>query len=255
MVEIFISDYYEVLGLTSAATTDELKAAYINLGEYLSFILYICVLYEILLALLHHPDSAHKKDIQNIVHEDEFIKINEAWSILSKPELKTYYDSMRLNHFGSRKGFHDMSESVSSGDSTAIADVYHAQKVNFATNVQFRASSNWRELQDKYKTEKWQNMTLNQRKVSYLGSNFHMNLFFVLGQPSETNYQRTWFIDWNYYSFCILWCRSLWIDKEFVNCLLRLFCVFCVQIVLSGPLGLYLYVVICCFDLRHKTCS
>ncbi len=112
----------------------------------------------------HHPDSAHSKDISNKIHEEEFIKINEAWSILSKPELKTYYDSMRLNHFGRKQGFHEMTESTDG--STAIADVYHAQKVNFATNVQPRASSNWRELQDKYKTEKWQNLSLNQRKVS-----------------------------------------------------------------------------------------
>ena len=122
--------------------------------------------------MLHHPDSAHDKEINSKIHEQEFIKINEAWSILSKPELKTYYDSMRFSQFGYKSPMHFDISSSSGVDSTEIADVYHAQKTNFANNVQPRASSNWRELQDKYKTEKWQNMSLGQRKVRTLSPNF-----------------------------------------------------------------------------------
>lgn len=70
-------DYYEVLGVSSLATDQELKSAYRKL------------------ALQYHPDcnSGSKKA------EEKFKEINEAYAVLSSPESRRRYD--RFGHVGS----------------------------------------------------------------------------------------------------------------------------------------------------------
>ena len=141
-------DYYQALGLNSEATLEELKAAYINL------------------ALLYHPDTASANSTaKHINKEDEFIKISEAWSVLSKPDLKSQYDSLRRIHLNKTGRYGLTTSGIDSEISTEISQGFNTQKMNFS-KVQARAASNWEDLQDKYKTEKWQNMPLHERKVS-----------------------------------------------------------------------------------------
>lgn len=50
-----------------------------------------------------------------------------------------------------------------------IDGAFNVQKANY-TNVKYQASSNWRDLQSKYKTEKWHNMSLDTKKALRRGS-------------------------------------------------------------------------------------
>lgn len=68
-------DYYEVLGVSKNATTDELKKAYRKL------------------ALQYHPDKGGGKE-----NEAKFKEINEAYSVLSDPEKRKAYD--QFGHSG-----------------------------------------------------------------------------------------------------------------------------------------------------------
>lgn len=50
-----------------------------------------------------------------------------------------------------------------------IDGAFNVQKANYA-NVKYQASSNWRDLQSKYKTEKWHNMPLENKKALRRGN-------------------------------------------------------------------------------------
>lgn len=132
------TDYYGVLGLTSLATADEIKNAHVTL------------------ALKHHPDLSKQDD-----GGKRFLAISEAWSVLGKPERRQNYDLARIRAIGG-----NVSISMNGNDmnSSEISDGFNTQKSNFNTAVQYKASSNWRELQDKYKTESWQSMSLSEKK-------------------------------------------------------------------------------------------
>lgn len=91
---------------------------------------------------------------------EKFRDISEAWSILSRPDLRQRYDSERLKNFGSAIG----NINRATQQNIEMFDSYNTQKNNFK-HVQKMASSNWREIQDKYKTEKWQQLSLKEKKV------------------------------------------------------------------------------------------
>lgn len=148
--DLLFLDYYQALGLTPSATLEELKASYLNLAR------------------LHHPDTAPTDGKSAKDLEAEFVKISNAWGILSKPELKSQYDSLRSIYLARTMGFSHGIPSSTNADSSAISEGFNTQRINYATKVQSRASSNWMDLQDKYKTEKWQNLTLDQRKVAIM---------------------------------------------------------------------------------------
>lgn len=67
-------DYYKVLGLTRDADELQIKSAYRKMVK------------------LHHPDKAHKQGITKEVAEKKMATINEAYEVLSDPELKQRYD-------------------------------------------------------------------------------------------------------------------------------------------------------------------
>ncbi|KAJ1404497.1 DnaJ domain-containing protein [Ochromonadaceae sp. CCMP2298] len=132
-------DYYNDLGVTVDATAEELKTAYIQL------------------ALIHHPDRAEDESEES----ETFIKISEAWSILSRPEVRTRYDQLRgrflgLSSFGGQVTLTHEHMEINPG--------YNTQKDNFV-RVQAKASSNWQEIRSKYKNENWQKLPLSERKM------------------------------------------------------------------------------------------
>jgi DnaJ family protein C protein 3 len=67
-------DYYKVLGLTRDADEVQIKGAYRKMVK------------------LHHPDKAHKLGITKEDAERKMAQVNEAYEVLSDPELKQRYD-------------------------------------------------------------------------------------------------------------------------------------------------------------------
>lgn len=65
-------NYYEILGVSTSSSIDEIKIAFRKL------------------ALLYHPDK-------NPETKDFFVKILQAYEVLSNPELRKKYDSGLLN--------------------------------------------------------------------------------------------------------------------------------------------------------------
>ena len=86
-------DYYEVLGVSTTATDDEIKKAYRKL------------------ALMYHPDRNHG----NPDSEEKFKEINEAFQVLGDPEKRVHFDhygaadaSGSFFDFGFNKPFEDI---------------------------------------------------------------------------------------------------------------------------------------------------
>jgi len=67
-------DYYKVLGLTRDADELQIKAAYRKMMK------------------VYHPDKAHKLGIGKEEAEKKMASINEAYEVLSDPELKQRFD-------------------------------------------------------------------------------------------------------------------------------------------------------------------
>lgn len=68
-------DYYKTLGLTKAATQDDIKKAYRSLAKQ------------------HHPD----KNKGDKVSEAKFKEISEAYNVLSDPQKRQHYDNLGKN--------------------------------------------------------------------------------------------------------------------------------------------------------------
>ncbi|RYG68397.1 hypothetical protein EON64_05270 [archaeon] len=134
-------------------------------------LLYTCILSLIdasfnTIALKYHPDTSNTKNAtEEMAKKEEFIKISEAWSVLSKPELKSQYDTRRKEYLIRNGGSAAAAVSSSSNVAAEIHQAFHVQRANYA-KVQYNASSNWQELQEKYRTEKWQKMPLKDKKAS-----------------------------------------------------------------------------------------
>ena len=67
-------DYYKALGLPRDADDLQIKAAYRRMVK------------------LHHPDKAHKQGISKEDAEKKMASINEAYEVLSDPQLKARFD-------------------------------------------------------------------------------------------------------------------------------------------------------------------
>jgi DnaJ homolog subfamily C member 3 len=67
-------DYYKVLGLMRDTDEVQIKAAYRKMVK------------------LHHPDKAHKLGITKEEAEKKMASVNEAYEVLSDPELKARFD-------------------------------------------------------------------------------------------------------------------------------------------------------------------
>ena len=67
-------DYYKVLGLPRGADELQIKAAYRKMVK------------------IHHPDKAHMQGITKEDAEKKMAAVNEAYEVLSDPELRQRYD-------------------------------------------------------------------------------------------------------------------------------------------------------------------
>ena len=149
-------NYYNVLGVSPTSSTEEIKASHIRL------------------ALKHHPDTnANQSQLSNATPSkthSSFVEISEAWSVLSRPDVKAEYDRQRARLYGTSiynnsDGNHTINNNGTISTTQSGAPMYTAQKENHYSNTLKHASSNWRDLTDKYKTEKWQNLHINERKL------------------------------------------------------------------------------------------
>ena len=68
-------DYYKILGVDRSAGEREIKKAYRNSVK------------------IHHPDKAHAQGIPKVEAEKKMAAINEAYEVLSDPELKQRFDN------------------------------------------------------------------------------------------------------------------------------------------------------------------
>ena len=67
-------DYYKVLGVSRDADELQIKSAYRKMVK------------------IHHPDKAHMQGITKEDAEKKMASINEAYEVLSDPELRTRFD-------------------------------------------------------------------------------------------------------------------------------------------------------------------
>lgn len=68
-------DYYDILGVATDASTDDIRAAYQRL------------------ALAHHPDKQLQQAASVVTDTRAFIRITEAWNTLRDAELRRVYDA------------------------------------------------------------------------------------------------------------------------------------------------------------------
>ena len=137
-------NYYKVLGIEPSNSPDDnvdaaIKQAYRKL------------------ALKNHPDIVGS----SVKSLHDFNAIQRAYDILSDPTTRQHYDRERgglgLGPLVSGRNFDRIGQ-----DNVGIN--FNTQRQNYQTTVRYQASSSWRELKTKYKTEKWQNLPLSERK-------------------------------------------------------------------------------------------
>jgi DnaJ-class molecular chaperone len=158
-------DYYAILGVKPSDKMEEIKSAHVKL------------------ALKYHPDrqaagvGAGSQDVSaanelgiGVDRSVAFREVSEAWGILSKTDSRRQYDAARAQYVarvfsGANHGLH-MHGHAETGSSEIPESAYSTQKANYTNSVKGAASSNWKETQDKYRTEKWQNMPLHEKKAA-----------------------------------------------------------------------------------------
>lgn len=150
-------DYYSVLGVERNEVLSVIKKAHSKL------------------ALESHPDTkigagsgsgSGNISTSNALKDagDRFREISEAWSVLSKPEMRKKYDAARAHVEAKNHTKYNYTHSGSTeGHSEIPLGSYTAQKSNYVGNVKVMAGS---KIRDKYKTEKWQNLSLDAKKAT-----------------------------------------------------------------------------------------
>ena len=135
-------DYYRVLGIKSNATQDEIKQSHIQL------------------ALKYHPD------VNKEINIEKYRDIQNAYNILSRPEIRESYDLTRRRMIHRNDFYPDKNSNFRDLNKNIDIPNYDVQRLQFK-ETQKHASSNWRELKDKYKSEQWQKKDLAFKKVGF----------------------------------------------------------------------------------------
>lgn len=116
----------------------------------------------------YHPDTApvgSTKDESSMKsRQAQFVQISEAYGVLSKPQAKQQYDTSRSRFLGRNVGSVLVAAAAQTEDHKVISESFNTQRINYV-KIQSQSTSNWRSLQEKYKSDKWRNIPLEQRKV------------------------------------------------------------------------------------------
>lgn len=122
--------------------------------------------------LKYHPDIVGQTP-QTL---EKFREVQEAYKVLSTPELKSEYD---LSIARQIKKVTDSSK-IAAGEpiliaissialhstGSATANIYQMQRQNFQEHVLPNSSSNWTENLPKYRLERWKRVPLDEKKRS-----------------------------------------------------------------------------------------
>jgi len=87
---LYSRNYYELLGVERSATQKEIKQAFFKLSKEVNLVKFLVML-TICFDFKYHPDS---NSADKSLH-DKFVKINEAFTILSKQSTRTTYDQCK----------------------------------------------------------------------------------------------------------------------------------------------------------------
>ena len=107
-----------------------------------------------------HPDVNKDSD-----SSEKYINIQSAYNVLSKPDLRENYDMVVRKRFGQETQF-SSSNNIPINNEKGMP-FYDIQRINFKETQKY-ASSNWRDLKDKYKSEQWQKKPLAFKKVNVI---------------------------------------------------------------------------------------
>ncbi|MDH5380253.1 MAG: DnaJ domain-containing protein [Cyclobacteriaceae bacterium] len=102
-----MTDYYSILNISQNATEDDIKKSYKRL------------------ALKYHPD----KNPNNLIAEEHFKLINEAYQVLSNKDKKAQYDNMLL--YNSYSGSTHTTTYTTSPKKRREKPKYHTRRVNY----------------------------------------------------------------------------------------------------------------------------
>lgn len=94
----------------------------------------------------------------------QFVQISEAYGVLSKASSKQQYDTSRSKFLGRNVGSVLLAATAQAEDHKVISESFNTQRINYA-KIQSASPSNWKNLQEKYKSDKWRSIPLEQRKV------------------------------------------------------------------------------------------
>lgn len=120
-------------------------------------------------AMQHHPDTAGKNDDDipkdSNKQNSQFIKVSEAWGILSRPEIRTRYDILRGKYLGLGDNYGSLNfNRPLDGHHSSIPVGFATQKANFR-HVQHKAGGTMEDTILKNRTDKWRDLPLSEKKV------------------------------------------------------------------------------------------
>lgn len=118
---------------------------------------------------MSHPDTAGP-DVVNA--KEEFHAISTAYKVLTKPELKKQYDAARQQVLGSaaaKSGFNltnPRNVDINSGARTDMKTSVNLHEIKHEGMMRnLNTGSDWTELRDKYRNEKWHKLSVDKKKV------------------------------------------------------------------------------------------
>lgn len=127
-----------------------------------------CCYFDRCLALVSHPDTAGPEVVNA---KEEFHAISTAYKVLTKPELKKKYDAARQQHLGgdaAKSGFvmrDPRNLDVNAGSVNMAFSVASHELKHEGLLRNINTGSDWTELQDKYRNEKWHKLSVETKKV------------------------------------------------------------------------------------------
>jgi len=114
--------YYQTLGLSSNASQNDIRKAYLKLAQ------------------LNHPDKVHDP-IENENAHKKFVKIGQAYEVLSDPNKRKEYDSTNTFHPFFKDDFFNMNPFGGHNDAFAHFDKIFKTHMNFSNDITHFVSS------------------------------------------------------------------------------------------------------------------